>query len=213
MRILFFDTETTGLIHKNPDAEIISYGGVTWDDGELSGKFQVYVLPKHGCPEEVAKVNGYNETMWRQHGAVPWSADNSRELKQRLDGMFMGGSHPACEQDRVRAECRRAGAPVPDWNYKALDVGGLALPLQMAGEVPNCKLVTLAEYFGVPHDAHTALGDAIAAAHVWEALCDRFHFDPQVMRAALLEIADQAATDGDTDLEEFARNASEGIEG
>lgn len=213
MRIVFFDTETTGLIDKNPKAEIVEYAGATWDDGDVSGEFHRYVIPVFGCPAEAAAINGYDEAKWRGAGAETFKVPHATELRQRLDGMMIGGSNPDFDKKMIRASCERLGQPVPDWSYKHLDLGAYGLLLQLAGEIVNAKLETLAAYFGIPHEAHTAMGDVKASIGVWEAIHDRFLRDPRIMKAALLEIADQAATDEDTDLEEYARNASEGIEG
>jgi DNA polymerase III epsilon subunit-like protein len=212
MRVVFFDTETTGLIDKNPEAEIVEYAGATWDDGNVTGEFHRYVLPKNGCPEGAAKVNGYDEALWKSRSARPFVAADRLNLAQRLDGMMLGGSNPGFDKAMIRAECARLELPPPDWSYKHLDLGAFGLLLQLEGEVANAKLETLAAYFGLPHEAHTAMGDVKASIGVWEACFARFMAHPRVMRAGLLEIAEQAKTDGDAELEEYARNASEGIE-
>lgn len=213
MRIVFFDTETTGLIDKNPDAEIVEYAGATWDDGNVTGKFHRRILPHFGCPPEAAKINGYDFAAWKASGAEVMRVADLADLRARLDGMMLGGSNPGFDKAMVRAACARLSQPAPDWSYKHLDLGAFGLLLQLEGVVENAKLETLAAYFGIPHEAHTAMGDVMASIGVWEACFERFMRTPNVMRSALVEIADQAASDDDTELEEYARNASEGIEG
>lgn len=213
MRIVFFDTETTGLLDKNPHAEIIEYAGATWDNGEVSGEFHKLVWPRHGCPDEAAKINGFDAARWSAEGAIAFNAGHARELAQRLDGMMIGGSNPAFDKAMMRAECSRQKLIAPDLSYKHLDLGAFGLLLQLEGEIENARLETLAEYFGIPHEKHTAMGDVRAAIGVWEACHDRFLYRPRIARAGLLEIADQALKDGDTQLEEYARNSAEGIEG
>jgi DNA polymerase III epsilon subunit-like protein len=213
MRVVFFDTESTGLIDKNPDAEIVEYAGATWDDGEVTGEFHRFVLPKNGCPDEAAKINGFDEAKWRAACARQFCGDDVVNLSQRLDGMMLGGSNPDFDKKMIRAECARLKLAPPDWSYKHLDLGTFGLLLQLEGAIANAKLETLADYFGIPHEKHTAMGDVKASIKVWEACHERFLRQPRIMKQALVEIADQAASDGDTELEEYARNASEGIEG
>ncbi len=213
MRIVFFDTETTGLIDKDPNAEIVEYAGATWDDGKVSGEFHRYVMPKNGCPEAAAKINGFSPELWAARSAREFCGADCVNLSQRLDGMMLGGSNPAFDKAMMRAESARLGLKPPDALYKHLDLGAFGLLLQLQGEIENAKLETMAEYFGIPHEKHTAMGDVKASIGVWEACEVRFLREPRIMRAALIEIADQAGKDGDTELQEYAANAAEGIEG
>lgn len=213
MRIHFFDTESSGLIDKNPEAEVIEYAGAIWEDGEVTGRIHAYVVPQLPVHPKAAEVNGYTEELWRKRGACIWNLNNSRELGAWFEGAMIGGSNPDFDKKLIVRESKRAGVKVPAWHYKHLDLGSFGLLLQLEGEIENARLETLAAYFGIPHEAHTAMGDVEAAIKVWEACHDHFMFRPRIARQALINIAEQATEDGDTELAEYASNASEGIEG
>jgi DNA polymerase III epsilon subunit-like protein len=56
-----------------------------------------------------------------------------------------------------------------------IDPMHMAWPLLVAGVVPDIKLGTLVKYFGIePKDLHTALGDTIALAQVYERMMKRY---------------------------------------
>jgi DNA polymerase III epsilon subunit-like protein len=57
--------------------------------------------------------------------------------------------------------------------YRKLDTGGMAIDRQLSGHLPwtvNAGLASLAEYFGVQFEAHTAKGDTWATIKVCQAM-------------------------------------------
>jgi DNA polymerase-3 subunit epsilon len=208
MRILFTDTETTGL---DPvlGAELIELAVIAWEDGATTELYEKPFLPKHGCPEAAAKINGYNETIWRECGAKEFTIADAKELAALFAGQYIGGSNPDFDKRIIEGECHRAGQPKPEWSRRSLNTASLAWPLWATGAVDSTGLVSLAAYFGIEHEAHSAIGDVRACIKVWEALYDLYIHRPKVMREALIAIAQDAAEKGDIDLATFAANAGE----
>lgn len=56
--------------------------------------------------------------------------------------------------------------------YKQKDTNGFAEGLRDSGllDVSSTSLEALADHFNIPHTAHRAIGDCIAAIRVWEAM-------------------------------------------
>jgi len=183
--IHFVDTETTGLLDKYPDSEIIELAIVKWQDGDTETVLHAYIQPKKPCPPEAAKINRYTPARWKAEGAETWDIACSKEVSAMLKGAFMGGSNPAFDQQMLKVECFRTGQPMPDWSHRKLDTSALGYILWVYDLVPRTGLVTLAEYFGIEHDAHTALGDCLASIKVWESFCELFMYRPRMMREAL----------------------------
>lgn len=218
MKLVFLDTETTGLPEDfatdEIGPEITEYAIADWEDGVTSNVVHKYVYP--GNPREVTPGGfklSFEPALWRERRAIRWNASDDRCMHERLgNGMLLAGSNPAFDMARIADECLRNGATVPGWSHRKLDLNSLGYPLWAEGKIAKTSLVALAEFFGITHEAHTSLGDMLASIKVWEALYDLYCFRPRVMREALIEIADQAEKDGDGQLHEYASNASEGIE-
>jgi DNA polymerase-3 subunit epsilon len=208
MKLYFFDTETTGLIDKNPDAEVTEIAIALWEDGAVKELYDRPFLPKHGCPEEVARINGYSEQLWKEAGAKPFSNEDASELQALLMGVYLAGSNPDFDKRMIAAECQRVGRQAPAWSHRSLNTASLAWPLWALGEVESTGLVSLTKHFGIEHQAHSAMGDVRAAIKVWEALFDLFVHRPKVYREALLAIAGDEKTD--PELREFAKISAEG---
>lgn len=169
LAIHFVDTETTGL---GPDAEIIEIAIVRWCAGKSEVLLNEKVKPKHGCPPEAARINGYSEALWAD--AQPWDLDCTTAVQEILAGAFIGGSNPAFDKKMIDIECARTSQKAPRWSHRELNTASIGFLLWITGEVNGTGLGELARYFGVMHDAHSALGDCRAAIAVWEKMFDRF---------------------------------------
>lgn len=194
--LYFVDTETTGLIDTYPDAEITEIAVVTWCEGDKIVLLHERVRPRKPMPAESAQFNkSYDAKAWA--GADSWDAKASEYISEMLKGQYLCGSNPDFDKRMIAAECFRSGQPRPRWRHRGINTSSLGFPLFLIGEVEQTGLEHLAKYFGVPHEAHTALGDCYAAIGVWEAFFDLYIHRPKLMRDAL------------TELEIAARNANE----
>jgi DNA polymerase-3 subunit epsilon len=209
MIIHFIDTETTGL---DPvlGAEIVELAIARWEDGAVEELLHRPFMPSNGCPEEAAKVNGYNEAEWLEAGAKEFGIADAKEIAALVKGAYIGGSNPDFDKRMIEGSCHRVGQPKPEWSHRSLNTASLAWPLWATGQVKRTGLVELAQFFGIEHEAHTAMGDVRASIEVWESLFDLFIHRPKVMRDALIEIANDEQTDAV--LRSFADRASRGEE-
>lgn len=189
MRIVFCDTETTGL---SPDhCAVISYCAAVWNDGDVTALTHRKVLPWDGAviTPEACRVNGYNAPGWAAEGATPLNAEDIKTFHEYLNGAVVGGSNVGFDKGFIAAECRRLGAQPPRWNHRNADTSAMAFPLVVAGAVENAGLAALAEYFGVTHERpHDAVSDVEATIQVFERLCDELLFRPRQWKEALAEI-------------------------
>lgn len=188
MKLHFLDTESTGL-DVAAGVELTEVAIVLWEDGNVTELFERPFIPRRGCPENVARINGYDESLWREAGAKHFGIADARDLQRLLEGAYVAGSNPDFDKRMISAEHHRCGAPAPAWSHRSLNTASLAWPLWALGEVEGTGLGTLSKYFGIEHDAHSAIGDCRAAIKVWEALFDLYIHKPRVWRDALAEIS------------------------
>lgn len=210
MKLIFIDTETTGF-EDDPNTEVIEYAFAEWDSDKAGDNKVVridsqLVLPKNGCPEQAAKINGYSEQLWIDSGAKHWAqSDVENTLAYLLPGCNIAGSNPRFDTRCLKREFQKHGA-LTEWpriSHRYLNLASLAWPLWAMQEVESVGLESLAEYFSVEHKAHTAKGDVEASIAVWEKLFDLYVHGPKTMREALVEIGDDARSKGDSELANY----------
>jgi DNA polymerase-3 subunit epsilon len=175
-RFVVFDQETTGL---NPESDrIVSIGAVAVKDGEI-------VL--EDIFEEVLRVSIATPAVL-VHGILPEDSRQGRDMTEAVPDFldYIGtdvlvGHHVGFDRAILRVAATRVGRSVPN---AALDTMRIALALEEVGVLKlegGFELDMLCQHFGiVPHDRHTAPGDAFLTAQVFvrlQRLCDRHGFD------------------------------------
>lgn len=191
MRIVFLDTETTGL-----DADrcaIVQYALAVWNDGDVTATASRFVMPWVGAELQprALQVNGYHPETWAAVGATPFGADDIRTMHDFLGGAVVGGSNVNFDKGFVAAACKRFGGQPPRWNHRNADTGSMAFPLHASGIVESTGLGALTKHYGIDYDGdaqHDAARDVAATIAVFEALCADLLFKPARWREALEEI-------------------------
>ena len=158
---------------------------------QVRGEFATLVNPGRLIPPDIVTLTGITDAM------VTVAPPVGAVLPRFLD--FAGGSvltaHNApFDVGFLSAACAGTGRrwPAPP----VLDTVTLARLLLTEDEVPNCKLATLADFFGAPSTPrHRALADARATAAVLAALLDRLAATG-VQTLAQLSAAERAAARG-----------------
>lgn len=223
MILTFFDTETTGAPDREPfisnpelGPEITEYALATWNDGEVTAVEHKLIMPQHWretCVEDeegiVRTPDGFplsfREDTWRDR-CVSWNLTDCYAMHRRLPAAMVAGSNPAFDIARVQWELKRCGhAPLP--YIRRVDTSSLGVFLYFQGLVQGTGLERLAQHFGIEHEAHTSIGDVMAAIKVFEAFTELYYSGPKRMREALEEIAECSP---DADMAEFARVAAVG---
>lgn len=185
------DTETTGL--DTTRARIVEFGAVCLDRGVIAAEgFALRINPQEPVPKAASDVHGIDD-------AAVASAPPFAEAWPRI-GAFMGerlwiGHTIGFDLAVLTRECARAGLPFAP--PPALDTRLLA---QIANpNLPGYSLETLAAWLAIePGPRHSALGDAITTARIFEALAVKLREGGvrtlgEAMRAsaALTQVLDQ----------------------
>jgi DNA polymerase-3 subunit epsilon len=162
------DVETTGWAPV--DSGITEIGAVRVRDGQVVAEFTSLVDPGTPVPADIAVLTGIDDEMLA--GAPPIAAVLPG-LLAFADGCVLTAHNARFDLSFLTAACEAAGLPWP--GFPVLDTVRLARYLMtVPDEVPDCKLGTLAAFFGSPaQPSHRALADARATADVLMHLVGR----------------------------------------
>jgi DNA polymerase III subunit epsilon len=154
------DVETTGWSPQ--DAAITEVGAVRVRGGQVLGEITMLVNPGTPVPPGIFGLTGISDQLLLQ---APPAGSVLPALLAFAGGCVLAAHNASFDVGFLTATCRSAGLRWPD--FPVLDTVALARAVLDAGEVPDCKLGTLAAYFGVPvTPTHRALADAQATAAV-----------------------------------------------
>ena len=161
------DVETTGWLPE--EAMITEIGAVRVIGGRVQAQFGTLVNPGSAIPADVTALTGITDAMVGQ--APPISAVLPRFLAFAR-GYVLTAHNAAFDIGFLSAACGACGLPWPA--CPVLDTVALARLVLGATEVPDCKLRTLATFFGAATlPCHRALPDALATAEVLQGLLRR----------------------------------------
>ena len=161
------DTETTGL--DPGKARVLEFAAVRIAGGRLdtAGSLRRLIDPGEPIPAAATRVHGIDDA---KVAGAPRFAAAWPEIADALGDAILIGHSVGFDLAVLARECARAGLA---WTPPA------ALDTRLLGEIaePNLadfSLENLAAWLGVEiADRHSALGDALAAARVFDALIPR----------------------------------------
>ena len=161
------DLETTG---GAPDgAGVTEIGAVKVRGGEELGVFATLVNPGERIPAFITVLTGISEAMLAP--APPIEAVLP-SLLEFLRGAVLVAHNAPYDVGFLKAACARHGYSWP--RVRVLDTAALARRALTRDEVPNRKLVTLAQFFhATTQPVHRALADARATVDVLHGLIER----------------------------------------
>jgi DNA polymerase-3 subunit epsilon len=162
------DVETTGWAPA--DSGITEIGAVRVHGGQVAAEFTSLVDPGTPIPADIAELTGIDDEMLT---GAPSIAAVLPGLLAFADGCVLTAHNARFDLSFLVAACDAAGLPWP--GFPVLDTVRLARYLMaVPEEVPDCKLGTLAGFFGSPaQPSHRALADARATADVLMHLVGR----------------------------------------
>jgi DNA polymerase III epsilon subunit family exonuclease len=161
------DVETTGWTPGK--AQITEIGAVRVSGGQLKGQFSSLVNPGGPIPGRVTELTGISDAMVA--AAPPLDRVLPAFLAFARGGVLTAHNAPF-DIGFLTAACRACRLPWPQ--FPVVDTVDLARRVLGEDEVPNCKLATLADFFGArTAPSHRALADALATADVLTALLPR----------------------------------------
>lgn len=160
------DLETTG---GDADAEITEIGAVLVRSGEVLGEFQTLVRPRSHIPASIQVLTGITTAMVA--GAPRIEGVLGSFLQFSADAVLV--AHNA--RFDIGFLTRACAATGFDWpSPTVVDTLALARCALSRDEVRNCKLDTLARFFGATAQPnHRALSDARATVDVLHGLIER----------------------------------------
>jgi len=158
-RLIFIDTEATGLDHRVHQLTEVAWILREPDGTETTRRY----VPEHtldGAEDKALEITRYHELLAEE----PRTPDGVwlDVLLADAQGGVLVGVVPDFDARHLLQACQRAGR-TPTWDHHLIDVGTLAMPLLApAPEVPR-GVASLCVSLDVPHDpslAHGALYDA-----------------------------------------------------
>jgi DNA polymerase-3 subunit epsilon len=161
------DVETTGW---TPDeARITEIGAVRVRAGLVIDEFTTLVNPGTPVPQPIEDLTGITSQMV---AAAPSAAIVLPGLLRFASGCVLTAHNAPFDLGFLIAACGDCGLAWPD--FPVFDTVPVARQVLDAEEVPDCKLGTLAAFFGTPTPpCHRALADARATASVLASLIVR----------------------------------------
>jgi len=161
------DVETTGW--SPADARITEIGAVRVRGGQVLGEFSTLVDPAMPVPPDIEALTGISSAMV---ATAPPAAEVMPAWLQFAQGGVLTAHNAPFDLGFLTAAADSCGLPWP--GFAVLDTVAVARQALVAGEVPDCKLGTLAAYFETPAaPSHRALADARATAAVLDVLITR----------------------------------------
>ncbi len=167
LEFVIVDVETTGWL---PDqASITEIGAVRVAAGRIRSEFCTLVNPGGAIPADITALTGITDAKVSQ--APPLAAALPRFLAFAR-GCVLTAHNAGFDIGFLSAACGACGMPWPA--FPVLDTVTLARLVLGAAEVPDCKLRTLADFFGAQTlPCHRALPDATATAEILLAMLRR----------------------------------------
>lgn len=166
-----FDLETSGSA-PTTGAGVTEIGAVKVLGGHVIGEFQTFVNPGHYLPDFITALTGITDSMLLDAPTI------DQVLPTFID--FLGPGHETVlvahnapfDMSFMKAAAIAHGHQWPE--YKVVDTARVARYVLDRDEVPNCKLSTLAPFFGsATSPTHRALDDARATVDVLHGIFER----------------------------------------
>ena len=185
------DLETTGA-SPNKGAAITEIGAVKVRSGEHLGNFESFVNPLSPIPEYITQMTGITDLMLAKAPVIDEILPAFLEFAGQHNEVIIVAHNAPFDLSFLKSAAKELDITWP--KFKTLDTVTIARQVLTKEEVPNCKLQTLAAYFGTKAQPnHRALDDALATTEILHALLERLgSFDVNTVES-LMEFAKTAA--------------------
>ena len=187
------DLETTGASPKK-GAAITEIGAVKVRSGEYLGNFESFVNPLTPIPEYITQMTGITDLMLAKAPVIDEILPAFLEFAGSQEHTVIVAHNAPFDLSFLKSAAKEIDL---DWpNYKTLDTVTIARQVLSKEDVPNCKLSTLAQFFGTKTEPnHRALDDAKATTEILHGLIERLGSFDVYDVDALMEFAKTAAQD------------------
>jgi len=164
------DLETTGGSHSS-DA-MTEIGAVKIRGGEIIGEFQTLINPELPIPAFITVLTGITDAMVVEAPKIGEALFSFLEFAGSPQETVVIAHNAPFDIGFLKSASARCDVPWP--GYQVLDTARIARYVVTRDEAPNCKLGTLATFFGAHTDPnHRALSDARATVDVFHGILDR----------------------------------------
>jgi len=164
--LVVVDVETTGWLPG--EAAITEIGAVRLSGGEVTGEFASLVRPGGPIPADICELTGITDAMVSR---APTAAPALHAFLAFARGCTLVAHNAPFDLGFLTAACAACDIRWPA--TAVIDTAVLARLLLGPDDVPDCRLATLAAYFGTrTSPCHRALADAKATAGVLAGLLE-----------------------------------------
>jgi len=185
------DLETTGASPKK-GAAITEIGAVKVKSGEYLGNFESFVNPLTPIPEYITEMTGITDLMLAQAPVIDEIMPAFLKFAGSADETIIVAHNAPFDLSFLKSAARELDLEWP--KYKTLDTVTIARQVLSKEDVPNCKLSTLAQFFGTKTEPnHRALDDAKATTEILHGLIERLGSFEVYDVDSLMEFAKTAA--------------------
>jgi len=165
------DLETTGGA-PHLGAAITEIGAVKVKGGQTLGEFKSFVNPQHPVPTYITELTGITDQMIYDAPTIGSVFPSLLEFLGNSEHTVLVAQNAPFDLSFLKAAAHSNNFVWPA--FPVLDTAILARKVLSREEVPNCKLGTLAEFFGTETTPnHRALDDARATVDVFHGLLER----------------------------------------
>ena len=185
------DLETTGASPKK-GAAITEIGAVKVKNGQYLGNFESFVNPLAPIPEYITEMTGITDLMLAKAPVIDEILPAFLEFAGSADETIIVAHNAPFDLSFLKSAAKELDLSWP--KYKTLDTVTIARQVLSKEEVPNCKLSTLAQFFGtITEPNHRALDDAKATTEILHGLIERLGSFKVYTVDSLMEFAKTAA--------------------
>ena len=164
------DLETTGGSHSN--SSITEIGAVKIRGGEIIGEFQTLVNPDSPIPAFITVLTGITDAMVIEAPKIGEALFSFLEFAGSPEETVLIAHNAPFDIGFLKAAALECATPWP--KFQVIDTARVARYVVTRDEAPNCKLATLANFFGAATNPdHRALSDARATVDVFHGILDR----------------------------------------
>lgn len=165
------DLETTGA-GPHIGAAITEIGAVKVKAGKTLGEFETFVNPGHSIPDYIQALTGIDDSMVYEAPSISTVLPSLFEFLGSHQETVLVAQNTPFDLAFLKHYARVHDFPWPA--FTVLDTAIIARKVLTRDEVPNCKLGTLAAFFGAQTTPnHRALDDARATVDVLHGLIER----------------------------------------
>jgi DNA polymerase-3 subunit epsilon len=194
MKVLYFDTETTGLDPVQND--IIQLAGMVEINGEIKEEFNLFSQPfsYENVAQEALDIHGISIDTIKQFPAPDYLRIRLIKILGKhvdrynpMDKFYPAGQNIQFDLHFLEENFKKNNDIYFGswfWRY-CLDLYSLSTILRYKGilKTENLKLETLAKHFGVELKAHDAMSDIRATREIIRIILDRYIADPEARNA------------------------------